>query len=116
MEMTLPELLRGYRYTAHNEAALQAGVERVLQEQGIGFEREKSLSPRDRIEFYLPEARVGIECKIDGSQIAVMRQLLRYAESDRIEELILLTSRNKHRSVPETLHGKPVHIVYVGGF
>lgn len=116
METTLPVLLRGYRYTAYNEAALQAGVERVLQEQGIGFEREKSLSSRDRIEFYLPEARVGVECKIDGSPIAVIRQLLRYAESDLIEELILLTTRNKHRSMPETLHSKPLHLVYVGGF
>ena len=110
------DALRHYSYAFTTEATLHEGVAMVLTEHEIPYEREKQLSARGRIEFYLPGTKLGIECKIDGSETAVMRQLLRYTESDLIDELVLLTTRNKHRRIPAELGGKPVHLVYVGAF
>lgn len=110
------DLLRRYAYPAASEALMCEAVAQVLRVHGVPFEREKYLSPLalDRIEFYLPHQGLGIECKISGSPHAVLRQLLRYARSEIIQELVLLTSRMKHRRMPATVNGKPLHLVYGG--
>lgn len=108
------ELLRQYSYPASSERQMHEGVAQILRENGIPFEREKRLTPEDRIEFYLPDQQMGIECKIEGGSHAVLRQLMRYAKCDIVRELVLLTSRMKHRRVPATLPGKPLHLVYGG--
>ncbi len=112
--MTLDEtanLLRQYSFAAASEATLHHAVHGVFLAGGIPVEPERILSARDRIDFYLPDSQLGIECKIDGSPSEVMRQLLRYTESPEIAGLILVTSRTKHRSIPPTLGGKPVRVV-----
>jgi hypothetical protein len=107
--------LSQYRFASASEAMLQQAVSVALSEAGLAFERERSLSHRDRIDFYC-DGKVGIECKIDGSVTEVIRQLLRYAESEEIEGLVLVTSRAKHRRMPPTLGGKPVHVVLTRAF
>jgi hypothetical protein len=107
-------LLEGFSFASNTEAILQQGVEQVLE--GVPYDREKVLSPRDRIEFYLPGPKVGIECKIDGSANTVMRQLLRYTESPLIDCLILVTSRTKHKVIPSILGGKKVYVLLTRAF
>lgn len=107
-------LLAQYSFCASSEAELQVAVEEALAT--VAFERECFLSPESRIEFFVPEAKVGVECKIDGSTTAVMRQLLRYAESPKIDGLVLLTTRNKHKSVPPALNGKAIRVILARAF
>lgn len=83
---------------------------------GVLAQRERRLSDTDRIDFYVPAARTGIECKTDGSPNTVMRQLLRYTESELIDGLVLVTTRQKHRIIHSQLGGKPVHIVMARAF
>ena len=109
-------LLREYGYATGAEKLVHDGVSQVLTTHGIPFHREMVLSLRDRIEFYLPEHRLGIECKIEGSEAAVLRQCMRYMQSELIGGLALMTSRNKHRRIPETLNQKPLHLVFIGRF
>lgn len=109
-------LLSEFGFSASSEAVLHHAVRELLDTHGIEAKPEHALSARDRIDFYLPDGRTGIECKIDGSATAVMRQLLRYAESDQIEGLVLVTSRTKHRNMPPTLGGKPVYVVLTRAF
>jgi hypothetical protein len=104
------------KYHYHNEKELQRGVGMVLDSLGVEFEPEFPLTKRDRIDFLVGE--LGIECKADDSSggtslAAVTRQLLRYAQSDKVKELVLLTTMSKHKNLPETLNNKPLYIVHL---
>jgi len=113
---SIAHLLSQFQYATNTETVLQRAVQEVLQGASIPFDRERILSPRDRIEFFLPGEGIGIECKVDGSVNHVIGQLLRYTESDLIQGLVLVTSRNKHRTIPATLGGKPVYVVLTRAF
>jgi hypothetical protein len=107
-------LLRAYRFDESSEDALQRGVDVVLRDTWFGFEREARLSARDRIDFLV--GGLGIECKVDGSTAEVARQLERYAKLDAIDELVLVTTKNRHRAVPREMNGKRVLVhVTMGG-
>lgn len=106
--------LRKYRYDASSEVAFQTGVSRALELGRFIFAREVRLGPRDRIDF-LVDGGVGLELKINGAPSEVTRQLSRYAESEQIAALVLVTTRALHRMQPGTLLGKPLHVHWQGG-
>lgn len=109
----LTALLRSYVIPFGTEADMQAHIYRILTEAGIEFAPEVRLTPSDRIDVLA--GTVGIECKVDGSLGEVAQQLLRYASSDKVESLILVTRRRSHREITDTLGGKPVSLVWVAG-
>lgn len=106
--------LRRYRLQTVSEAAMQASVAAVLECARVSFEREVSLTKADRIDFLTADG-VGIELKIDGSENEVARQLIRYAEHERVRELLLVTTRSKHLSLPREVMGKPLTVYIQGG-
>lgn len=110
--------VRRYRFRFSSEAQLQESIEAALVDAELRFVREERLSPRDRIDFLCPEEGVGIEVKVDGSVAAVEAQLERYAQCDRVEELILVTACARHGRVARVVGGKTVHVVptFAGGF
>lgn len=113
--MSLTELataLREFTYRQDSEDTLQQGVALALGVWGVLYQREARLTDGARIDFWLPEEQIGIEVKVDGSPLAVSRQLLRYART-KPKGLILLTSRMRHRNIPATLAGVPVETVCV---
>ncbi len=117
--LTLCRALYSAKYHHHNEKGLQHGVGIVLAGRGLEFTPEVPLSPRDRIDFLVGD--VGIECKSNDSNggtslAAVTRQLMRYAYSDRVKELILMTTMSKHRNLPPEMNGKPLYIVHILSF
>jgi len=115
--MTANELvatLERYRMRSTTEADLHEAIAEVLDANGIAYAREYYLWGRDRIDFYCPGLRVGIEAKIDGGTNAVARQLSRYCQSDDVVSIILVTSLVKHRNVPAQLRGKDVRVVFTG--
>lgn len=114
--LDVAEMLMQYAFASSSEAVLQQAVQEALAAAGFSTEREWSLSARDRVDFYLTEDRIGVECKIAGSPAVVMEQLLRYTESDAIDAMILVTSRSRHRTIPGTLGGKPVFVVLTRAF
>ncbi|MFD2082870.1 hypothetical protein SAMN05421678_11839 [Actinopolymorpha cephalotaxi] len=103
----------GFRFTWPNEAQLQEGIAAALASRGVPAEREVRLSGRDRID--LAVGNVGIEVKVAGNAANVRRQLTRYAASDQLEELVLVTTKAAHRGIPEEIGGKPVHLVWLSG-
>ena len=79
-----------------------------LVEAGLRAEHEALLAPRCRIDFLC--GGVGIEIKRGRVERAkVLAQLLRYAESGRVEALVLVTERSL--SLPDTLAGVPLTVV-----
>jgi hypothetical protein len=109
----LARLISGTRCRFMTERILQDGIENLFLKRGIEHTREMILSPADRIDFLV--GSVGIEVKIDGSFNNVQRQLWRYAADARISDLILVTTRSSHRSMPTEITGKPIYVVHLVG-
>lgn len=93
---------------------MQSDIAFALTTEEVPFEREVAFGPRDRIDFLV--GTVGVECKVAGSANQVMRQLSRYAESDRITELVLVTSKASHRQLNNSeMMGKIIRVRYIWG-
>lgn len=105
-------LLRSHRYQAGNERDLQEALLEVLSTIP-GCERERIISPQDRLDFLLPGG-IGVEVKIEGSLSALTRQLHRYAQRPEISALIVVTTQRRLARVPPRISGKHVHVVMVG--
>jgi hypothetical protein len=104
------------KYHYHNEKELQLGVRQVLDTLKLDYKSEAKIGPRDRIDFLVGD--IGIECKSDDSSggtslAAVTRQLHRYAQSDKVKEVILLTTMSKHKNLPDVINQKPLYIVHL---
>lgn len=95
----------------HDERSLQDGIEALLKNLGIPYERELILSPQNRIDFIC--GPIGIEVKVGSSTTTVQRQLWRYAEDTRVKSLILVTTRSHHKQITRMILGKPVIVVYL---
>lgn len=107
---TLTELLQSHVLRYGTERQLQDDVERVLTAHGIDYRREYPLG-NDAIDFFVQG--VGIECKTQGGPSAVLEQLVRYAEQDDVQALILLTSRRTLRFDETEIMVKPFAVVWV---
>jgi hypothetical protein len=98
-----------------DEAELQCQVEQRLRRHGIAFQSQVALSKRDRVDL-LTAGGIAIELKVKGSVSAVAGQLERYAQSDRVQELVLVTTRAVHRQIAcvGQIYSKPVRVIHVG--
>lgn len=105
--LDLANYFRRWRFASATEAQFQDSIAAALRARGCAFEREVLLSEGDRIDFLL-ENGVGIEVKVKGSAAAAERQLRRYAKSDRVKELMLVTSRSQVAVQPTSIDGKLV--------
>jgi hypothetical protein len=104
--------IRRCRFSYASEEQLQEGLAAALAEQGLDVEREVILDAASRVDLLV--GRVAIEVKVDGAATAVLRQLRRYATSDRVDALVLVTGRARH-TMPGEIDGKPVHVVKIFG-
>lgn len=109
--LALAKLIHRTRFRFMEERQLQDQIEQLLQGNRVPYLREMPLTPKDRIDFLC--GTVGIEVKIEGAVNAVQRQLWRYAADNRISELILVTTRSAHKSLPPVITGKPVMVVHL---
>lgn len=101
--------LAGLRIRASTEAELQLAVGLALTAAGIPHEREVHLGPGDRLDFLVGD--VAVELKMDGTRNALLRQVHRYAEHERVGSIVVVTTRSRHLDMPESLRGKPVRVV-----
>lgn len=106
-------------YATENQ--LQQQLHELLKTKNLEVIREHRLSARDRVDFLLKfeQRNVAIECKIKGSGTAITSQLARYAESDDVSEIVLVTSRRVHLAAEcfreKEILGKPLYGVWIGG-
>lgn len=113
--INLCELIGSCAFRTSNEGQLQWALSQVLWNAGINFLQEHRLSEKDRPDFFING--IVIECKVAGSNSEVLRQLDRYASYDEVKEIILVTTRSKHRSIEcAPLRGKEIKVIWVGAF
>jgi len=100
------------------EADLHDEIEARCHLAGIAARREYQLGKAfGRLDLFIPsgvdagDPGVAIELKADGGPSAVLRQLLRYADSPEVGALLLVTSRATLRGgLPPTLNDKPLRV------
>jgi len=117
----LASALVALRFRCNNEKELQAGIFQALTTLEVPFVPEYPLTVEERIDFYAPVEGIGIEVKTNDSRggaalSTVTRQLWRYAKSEEIKALILITTRSKHRELPPDILGKPLLVIYLNSF
>ena len=110
---TLADVLAGKGYGWDSEKMLQSALYGVLELNGIDARREVTIGHCTRIDFLA--ARTGIEVKIGGSLTKVAEQLQRYAQSDQVDDLLLVTTQHEHKALEGTIGGKPVTVYVVDG-
>jgi len=104
--------VRRGRYSYRQETQLHLGLEAAMRHAGINPVPEVRLNARDRIDFVVD--RVGVEVKIKGTVDSLHRQLMRYADSDQLDELLVITTDPHHRDLPPTLNEKPLTVLVIG--
>lgn len=109
---TLGRAIAARPFWYRTETDLQVQVHALAVELGLNPEREVRLTPRDRIDLLI--GRLGVEIKVAGAPHTVMRQLLRYAESDRVDLILLVTTRLAHLALPQLVGGKPLIVAPIG--
>lgn len=110
------ELLMRYRFRGVTEADYQEIIEDTLnQHLTASFQREVWLTRRDRIDFLI-DGGVGVEVKVDDTRARIIRQLGRYAQSESVSELLLVSPRpSLVAGIPEMILGVPVTTLALRG-
>ena len=101
------DLIARTRFHAADEASLQAGVAEMLYQAGVPARREVRLTRRERIDFLI--GRLGVEVKVKGGVSDVRRQLVRYAATGLLDEILLISTHVTHGQ----LHGSEVGVLRV---
>lgn len=88
----LRAILFAKRLPTSTEQALQDALERRLQEACITYEREHAMPAAGRIDFRvaIDGQRIGIECKIRSGGGDTVRQVIRYAQSGEVDQVVLI--------------------------
>lgn len=115
-------ILGEYRFAPQHEADLQAQVATVLEIAGLDVDREV-LAERGRCDLFLNTlgAHVVLELKVAGSAPAVERQAQRYALTEGVDAVVVITTSNRlanelRRPAGETLGGKPFAVIALRAF
>lgn len=116
---TIGRLIERHQFAYADEDELQAGIVELLAGSGLTARREVRLSTQDRLDILVELSgpiALGIEVKIAGAAGDVRRQLLRYAASDRVDELLLVTTLRRHLAgLTDELGGKPLTLALLRG-
>ena len=105
----LLEALAGLRLpVVREEREICLAIERALTERGIPFVREARLGPAARVDFLC--GCVALEVKKGRpDRRTLLRQLMRYAASEQVHALVLVTERSA--ALPASVGGKPLRLV-----
>ena len=106
-------MIRSFKFSYTSEDQLQGAIADALRSKGHAVEREVMIAPGCRIDMMV--GRVGIEVKVGGAPRTVARQLGRYIRSDRVDGLVLVTSRVRHGTLTYLGVEKTVEVVSIAG-
>lgn len=112
------ECLNGRDYERiARESDLQQQVEERLRAANLEYRAQVQLdagTDRDRVDILC--GSIAIELKNAGGISVVLGQLERYAQSELVTEIVLITTRPGHLNLRGMgpLHGKPLYVLLIG--
>ena len=109
----LCEKIAFHRFNYRDEQQLQDGIELMLKDANIPFEREKVLGPNSRPDFFVDG--IAVEVKIKHSLADLTRQVYRYASYDAVRSIVVVTPRMRLSNLPDVLFDKPIRVVTLLG-
>ncbi|MGL4745034.1 MAG: hypothetical protein ACRCYX_12550 [Dermatophilaceae bacterium] len=109
----LAAVLTGNRFRVLSEETVHAGSGAVLEAAGYDVRHEVRLTGKDRVDMLV--GRVAVEVKVAGAAGRVLRQCQRYAHSDVVDEVLLVTTVPAHQQLPSTAGGKPLTVALLTG-
>lgn len=109
------QLLSRYKFRYGSEKELQDGIEKVLLENSVEFDREFELTRKDRIDFLLKNG-IGIEVKLNGSANKLANQVRRYCDHYKVQGVIVVATMSRLLSLPPDLNNKPIRTFLVRNF
>lgn len=99
--------LRAHRSALMQESKIHDAIAAALTGAGLNFEREHSLSPKDRLDFWLPDFATALEVKKSSAGLADLEQIGRYLAHDAVAAVVIIALRIAPE-IPSTFRGKPV--------
>lgn len=105
--------LRKYRFRFNSEAELQEGIAGVFTLNGIAFVREYRIDTKSRLDFMADG--IAVETKTAKSRADLIRQIHRYAQCQDVTGIVVVSAKARHATLPDTISGKPVRAVFIGG-
>ena len=114
-------LIQSVQLGYSTEDQLQSDLHELFQRSNLDVIREFRINARDRVDFLVKakDCNIAVECKVKGSASSVMAQVARYAESDQVSEIVLVTSKRMHLASEafreRVILGKPLTGVWIGG-
>ena len=105
------ELLRGVMLNpVRLESNIVEEIEKVFRENGIRYQREAKIAPRCRVDL-LVDGGIAVEVKKGKPNVkSVMAQVERYALSDMVTALVLVSERGLWGHITES-NGKAVEYI-----
>ena len=95
-----------FRFT--NERDLQDGIALALTAASIPFTREHRLGTTDRVDFLIAPG-IAVEIKVDGSLMALLRQVQRYASHASVQSIVAIGTPAWLTKLPVEISGNPLH-------
>lgn len=92
-----------------SEVRLHEAISRAFAKLGIAMEREKRLSARDRLDFFLPATGFVVEVKVGTAGYDALQQVSRYLEHAEVRGALVIANHAEER-VPALL-GKPLRYI-----
>lgn len=101
-----------YRYNnVATEKELQDDIAEAFLKNDIQFTREYQVNEESRPDFYING--IGVEIKIKGSASQLLRQIHRYLTAEKIEGMVVVTTRSVLADIPAEINGKPVRTIHL---
>lgn len=110
LAIQLDNVFASCRFNYTNEIELQDGIELLLKEKNIFYQRELRLSAKDIPDFIIDKEGqyLAIEVKIGGTRASLLRQISRYLQYPQVQGVLVVGSPYWVCQLPDTLSGKLV--------
>ncbi len=102
--------LRAHRASVMREGAIHDAIAAAFSELGIKVEREYRLTPKDRLDFFIPDEGIVVEVKKATVGLTALSQVAGYFESEKVTRCILIGMRIDPK-IPSVFQGKAIDTI-----